>query len=254
VNTRIFNPLSVLLVWLAMVCLGASFSQAASLPPVSLKGDVVHVQVKGKDVALSADDYPAMPIEGKEMHYLGIGEDQAKPYGLAAGLYVFNADGSLAAFTPNDAAEMCSDVRFSPNGKILAMDAGSSPARDWFFYSYPDMKPMGNIGWIMVPDKPWLTWVGDRGVLVSYADLDDVLGRECGYDPCGPVSVNYFDFGSGKLSTLLKGTGLCDYSVSGLAEDGKTAQVDALCVKSLGDWKEYPGDDVPRKQTTVKLP
>lgn len=239
---------------------GVLFSLMAAFPAfaagsgaeLSLKGDQVFLIKGGKSTALDQSAFPAQPVDDSDMRFLGVGEDDAKQQGIAPGLYIFKGDGKPVAFAATENAEYSGDVKISPNGKILAMDAGMSLMRNWFFFSYPDMKPLGDTAYYQAEDKPTLVWAGEKGVLVSTIELDG-HGRKGEYDPCGPVSVTYYDMGAHKATKLLTGTDLCDYTLTGLKDDGVTATADELCLPSVKDWNTFP-ENTPVKKVTAKLP
>lgn len=225
---------------------------AASAAEVTLKGDQIFLIQNGKSTALHQDMFPAQPIDDTDMRFLGVGPDDAKEQGIAPGLYIFKGDGKPVAFAATDEAEFCADVKLSPDGTILAMDAGMSLVRSWFFFSYPEMKPLGDTLYYQTPDNPTLIWVGEKGVLVSTMEMEE-HNRKGEYDPCGPVSVTYYDIGAHKAAKLLPGTDLCDYTLTGLAEDGLAATAEELCLPSVKDWTSFP-EGKPVKKVTVQLP
>lgn len=242
------------------IIFGLLFSLIAALPAfaaspgadLSLKGDRIFLVKGGKSTALNQEMFPTQPVDDSDIRFLGVGPDDAQKQGIAPGLYLFKGDGKPVAFAATDEAEFCADVKISPNGKILAMDAGMSLVRNWFFFSYPDMKPMGETVYYQTPDNPTLIWVEEKGVLVSTMDVDG-HGRKGEYDPCGPVSVTYYDFGASKGTKLLPGTDLCDYTLTGFKAGDRVATAAELCLPSVKDWNTFPeGKGV--KEVTVKLP
>ena len=235
-------------------CLVAAFPAlaAGSGAELTLKDDQIVLLKGGKSAALDRGMFPAQPIDDTGMRFLGVGPDEAKELGMAPGLYIFKGEGKPVAFAATDKAGFCADVTISPNGKILAMDAGTSLVRDWFFFSYPEMKPLGDTVYYLTPDTPAIIWAGETGALVSTMNVDG-HGRSCGYDPCGPVSVSYYDIGTHKAVKLLPGTDLCDYTLTGLANGGLEAAAAELCLPSPKEWEIFP-EGKPVKTVTVKLP
>lgn len=229
---------------------------AGSGAELSLKGDQIFLVKDGKSTALNQEMFPAQPVgdaaDDTGMRFLGVGPDDAKEQGVAFGLYIFKGDGKPVAFAPTENAEFCADVKLSPDGKILAMDAGVALVRNWFFFSYPEMVPLGDTVYYQTPDNPTLVWTGGKNVLVSVMGLEG-HGRSCDYDPCGPVSVSLYVIGTQKSTTLLPGTDLCDYTLTGLAEGGLAATAAELCLPSPEAWKTFP-EDKPVKTVSVKLP
>lgn len=238
-----------------LVCLMTVSTACASDkgPVVTAKGEQVLVLNKGKSTPLSQDMFPAALIEGTEFRFCGIGEDDAKQYGVKPGLYIFDRQGKNIVFTPTESAEFVGEVRLSPKGGILAMDSGTSLIRSWEFFSFPGMKPMGEVVYFSADEKPGLIWTGEEGVLFSSMETDEP-GRACGYDPCGPVSVMYHTFKDNKTTSLLAGTDLCDYMLAGYQENDGTISVDKLCLQSAKEWEVYPYEDKTPEKMTVKLP
>ncbi|MDL2307932.1 hypothetical protein LJC48_07965 [Desulfovibrio sp. OttesenSCG-928-C06] len=219
---------------------------------LNLKDDQIFLVKNNGSTPLDQNMFPAQPIDGTDMRFLGVGPDDAAEQGIAAGLYIFKGNGRPVAFASTDEAEFCADVRFSPNKKILAMDAGTSHVRNWVFFSYPQMELLGDVTYYQTPDNPELVWVGEDGVLFSNMN-ESGHGRSCGYDPCGPVSVSYYMFETQKSSRLLSGTDLCDYTLTGLDETGLVATAAELCLPSAKAWEEFP-EGKPVKAVTAKLP
>jgi hypothetical protein len=220
---------------------------------LTLKGDQIFLVKGGKSTALNQEMFPAQPIEDTNMRFLGVGQNDAKEQGIAPGLYLFEGDGKSVAFAATDAAEYCADVKFSPGKTVLAMDAGMSLVRDWLFFSYPAMKPIGDTVYYQTPDNPTLIWLGEEGVLVSTMDVD-THNRSCGYDPCGPVSVKQYDLETRKSTALMPGTDLCDYTLTGLDEmAGGLVTATELCLPSVKDWEVFP-EGKPVKNVSLKLP
>lgn len=238
----------------AVFCLALAFPAfaAGSGAELTLKDDQIYLTKDGKSTPLSQEEFPAQPIDDTKLRFLGLGPDTAKAHGLAPGLYIFENQGGPIAFAPTDEAEFCADVKIAPDGNMLAMDAGMALVRNWFFFSFPEMEPMGAADYYQIPDRPALIWIEGKGALFSSMDVDK-HNRACGYDPCGPVSVSYYDFKAGRSTRLLPGTDLCDYALTGLAEDGLTATAEALCLPSAKDWETFP-EDKPTEKVDVKLP
>ena len=234
-----------------LVAVSSAFA-AASGATLTLKDDRISVERNGKSTLLPQDMFPAQPIEGTTLRFAGVGEDDGKKYGIAAGLYIFESQGPAAAFAPTEFAEYCSEVRLSPAGDVLAMDSGTWLIRSWFFFSFPGMKPMGEVVYYQSEGKPALVWTGTKGALVSSMQTDD-QGRTCEYDPCGPVSVDYYDFAAQRDTRLLSGTDTCDYTLTGITEDGLAATALELCLQSADAWKTLP-ENAPTKPVTATVP
>lgn len=244
------STFSLVLGWIFMAF---AWSPAlAAGPELNFKDHQLFVEKDGASQALPQDNFSVQPIVGTKMFFLALGEDDAGSQGLQAGLYIFENQGRPLAFAPTPEAEYCADVRLSPDGRILAMDAGTWLVRSWFFFSFPDLKPIGDCAYYQIPDHPDLIWVADRGVLVSTMD-EAGHQRSCDYAPCGPVSVKYYAFETLKVKTLWLGTDLCDYTLTGLQDDGQTVTATELCLPSAKAWETVP-DPAPTKKVTVKLP
>ncbi|MDR2945631.1 MAG: hypothetical protein LBV79_02645 [Candidatus Adiutrix sp.] len=239
------------LVLSALFIFAASFPALAADAELTLKGERIFLAKGGQSTPLDQDMFPAQPIENTDMRFVGLGADSAAEHGVAPGLYLFKGDGPPEAFVPTDEAEFCADVKFSPDMKILAMDAGMSLVRNWLFFSYPDLKPWGQTVYYQTEDNPTIIWLDEGGVLVSTMEQDE-HGRACEYDPCGPVSVSYYNLKTRKSAKLLPGTDLCDYTLTGLNEDGTAAALE-MCLATPQAWKTFP-DSSAAKAVTVKLP
>ncbi len=245
---------SILLVALSLIVM-AGAAQGASRPHLA-DGRLV-VENGEKAVVLSAEECPVgevwdaqgKPLEG--LRYCGVGDDAGKAHGLESGLYVFDGEGSLVAFAPNEAAEYCAETRLSPGKKILAMDSGGSLNRSWFFFSYPDMKPLGEIAYLSAENKPAIIFDGDKGAFFSSMDIEGG-GRACGYDPCGPVSVDAYFFDSHKTLTLFPGTDLCDFTLTGFSPETGEVGADKLCLASAKAWENYP-ENAPVEKVGMKV-
>lgn len=243
-----------LLLGLILCLVAASSAFAAAPAELTLKGDQLFVHQGGTSVPLSKETFPAQPVEGTDKRFLGVGADDGKDYGIAAGLYVFAGDGKPVAFTATDDAEFCSEIRFSPDGKILAMDSGTWHIRSWSFYSFPGMQAMGEISYLSPREPlPALLWVDGKGVLFSEMDTEGG-GRTCGYDPCGPVSVSFFSFETRESQSLFQGTNACDYSLSGYQEKDFSVTAEELCLDSPKDWEVYPYGEKAVKTVSKKFP
>ena len=218
----------------------------AAAPEVSLKDDKLFLVKSGK-----ATELEAFAVANSNLRYVAAGEDDAKAAGLAAGLYLFAADGKAAGFIPSDAAEFCSEVALSPNGKVLAMDSGTYLIRDMHFFSYPGLTPLKGspVEYFQLEDKPALLWLGEAEVLVTRMESES--DRVCDYDPCGPTSVVRHNLSDGSATAVLEGTPLCDFTFVSL--QGSTLTASKLCLQNLEAWKVYP-ENAARESVTVPLP
>lgn len=207
-------------------------------------GNLVLVE-HGAPKLLPPDAFPVMPVwdaagvPSQNLFFCGVGKGSGKPYGMAAGLYLFNDSGDAAGFIPTDAAEFCSEVRLSPGNSVLAMDSGTWLVRSWFFYTYPGLKGLGRVEYYQAEEKPGLLWNKDGGVLFSSMSHDP-HHRQCDYDPCGPVSVSTYSFKNRNVKTLLQGTDLCDFTLSDSAPDSGAFVAEKLCLPSSAAWRAFP--------------
>lgn len=238
---------------------GASVIQAAQDgPKVRLRdGKNIVVTVRGAATVLPQDVFPVMPVlnaagvPSTKLFFCGVGAENGSPYGMAPGLYLFDARGAMAGFIPSDAAEFCAEVRLSPGGSILAMDSGSFLVRDWYFYTYPGLKALGSVEYFQAEEKPGLIWNGDVGVLFSSMDTAG-HNRQCDYDPCGPVSVRAYFFKTRTTKILLPGTDLCDYTLAHFSPGDGVVAAEKLCLPSVDAWKNFP-EHAPVESTSVNL-
>lgn len=236
-----------LLLAMLLLCFTAASALAAS-GQVSLKNDQVFVEGDGKTTPVPKDTMTPDAVGNSKLRYVTVSEEDAKPFGLKGGLYIFDADGKAAGFAPSEAAEYCAQVSMAPGGAVLAMDSGTWLIRSWLFFSYPDMKPMGEVAYYQVEDVAPIFWKGDKEALFNTMETE--TERACDYDPCGPTSIKRHDLISGKTSTLFEGTTLCDYLLFSL--DGDTITMGKRCLPNAAAWKNFPG--VPTEKTTAKLP
>ena len=133
----------------------------------------------------------------------------------------------------------------------MAVDTGTWVIRFWSFYTYPDFKELGQVSYLDTDDSNTLIWTGDTGSLIS--SIDDGGGkRSCEYDPCGPVSVTYYDFATQKSTPVFAGTDLCNYKLAGYNTETNEVEAEQLCLKSLQDWKLYP-ENAPTERVFKKL-
>jgi len=160
----------------------------------------------------------------KSLYYYGVGDDDAKRYGVRPGLYFFGGKGDVAAVAPLYAPETCSEVSLSPGGKILAVDSGAWLASGWSFFERSSVKPLADTMYCQSGDNPPLLWKGDDKAFFSSVEMDDQK-RNCDYDKCGPVSALFSSFKTQKAKALLKGTNLCDFNLTGFSPE--TGEVDA---------------------------
>lgn len=227
---------TILLLW-------AAFSQAA--PVLQLSDGNLVLAAQGTSTVLPPHIFPVMPVldaagvQTSMLSFCGVGGESGKPYGMAAGLYLFNVRGEAAGFIPTDAAEFCSEVRLSPGNTVLAMDSGTWLVRSWFFYTYPGLKALGRVEYYQAEEKPGLLWNGDAEVLFSSMSPDS-HHRNCDYDPCGPVSVSTYSFTNRKVKTLLQGTDQCDFTLADAAPDAGGFLAEKLCLPSAAAWRAFP--------------
>ncbi|MDL2271511.1 hypothetical protein LJC23_00575 [Desulfovibrio sp. OttesenSCG-928-I05] len=214
----------------------ATFAIAA--PDFSLKDGTVTVRAEGKAVTISEEDFMVTPVENSDLRYGGAGEDAAAELGIPMGLYLFDASGRGVGYVETEEIEFSYTAQLSPGGTVLALDSGTWLVRSWSFFSYPDLKPLGEpISYYDSENRPSLLWNGDNVVYFSSMSMDE-SERTCEYDPCGEVSVSRYDLAAGELSTVMEGTPLCDYTLAGLA-DGQLS-IEKLCLPALEDWKTAP--------------
>ena len=240
----------VCILLMTLLCCAPALASAAA-PQIFAKGEKVVVAQGGKEVTMPKGSVELVPVENSDLRYISVNEDTGKEFGLVPGIYIFDPAGKLAAHAASEAAEYAMIVSLSPGGTALAMDSGIDLIRDWHFFSYPAMEPLGNgpVSYYQVYEKPAMLWVSDAQVLFTTIDTEST--RACGYDPCGPTSVQLYTLATGKAVTLLEGTEKCDYAVTSLADGTVTAS--ELCLSSGKDWEDFPGD-VPTKAVTKKLP
>lgn len=237
---------------LCCFCLLAALSvPALAAPALHLKDNTVVLENNGKKTELPGDTFAPQDVQGADLRFVATGSDGKDAFSIEPGLYLFDKAGKMVAFMPSEEAEMCSEVRLSPKGDILAMDVGAWLVRSWFFFSYPALKPMGEVSYFMASEKPALIWNGDAGALFSTMNTE-TQGRACGYDPCGAVSVEYHDFSNGKTAVVMAGTPECDYTLTGFDPAKGLVSIEKLCLASGAAWERYP-ENAPTQTVTVPL-
>ncbi len=242
---------SLLLV--GIFCLTFSFSNSLMAHEHSLAIENGKLINKENNQILQSDMLTPLPIENSNMKFVAIGENDAKEYDLHMGVYIFSEkNGKLVSTIYTELADFVGSVYFSPNGKIIGLDVGTSPVRGFHLYSFPSGKAMGETSFMAVLDEnPGFIWVENKGVLTSSLDFDN-NERICNYDPCGPISVRYLDFNTQKTSDLLKGTSLCDYLLESL--DGEVVNAKSICLQTINEWKTQNPFSAPKKGISVNLP
>ena len=235
-----------------LLCLAMAVQAVAATGSNSLMLDkgVISLLREGKTVSLPEPFSTPSQVTGADLQFVGFGENDAGIRGIKAGLYLFKGRGAPVAFLPGPDAEFCAAVQLSPDGKVLAVDSGTWLVRDWAFFSWPNLRPMGSVAYYDQDSSPPLVWT-PGGVL--FTSITGNSGRTCDYDPCGPTSVVYLNFAAGKKHILLAGTDLCNYTARGLQSDGITASVLELCLPSVSDWATPPSEKF-EKNKTVTLP
>lgn len=207
---------------------------------------------------------PLSPVAHSRLRFAAISPTAVKEHNLPLrpGLYLVAADGQVRFFegyipnapqggSPEYFGDMTDAVSLSPDKKVLAI--GSFPALNgnWWFFSWPDSKPLAHPRRdALQSDTPALFWGGRRLVVVDVMDVGGG-GRPCEYDPCGPVSVVAYDLLSGETTRLFPGTAQCDYRVTSVGNGTVTAA--RRCLLTAGAWAHFP-EDVPLETVTAPLP
>lgn len=205
------------------------------------------------------------PVENAAMRFAVIPGYAVEEYKLPLrpGLYLAAPDGAVRYFTgglsggqeaisPEEFGDMTDAVSLSPDKDILAVSMFGAQNGEWLFFSWPDLKPLEHPRVRAFKDdkSPGLLWSGGRRVVVDAMDVAG-SGRQCGYDPCGPISVVAHDLETGTSKPVFTGTGLCDYRVQSVTGGEVTAG--KLCLRQVGDWANYP-ENVPTQTVRAPLP
>ncbi len=222
-------------------------ASAYATPVLQLQGDKPVVinnaatSMEGYDIEVNwVKDYKGIP--SKELRYCTVGQDSAQKYGVPQGVYFFDNESKQVGFIDFEYAEFCADVRLSPDESIIAVDSGMSLDRDWTFYSAPDMKKIGSVSYFSPPERPDLFWIRQDSIIYDKS-TDMETQRSCGYDPCGPISVETYSFKTGKTQTLFSGTDLCDYYIADANTKTGDYEVDKLCQPTVKAWFDFPSDE-----------
>ena len=225
---------------LCCFCLLAALSvPALAAPALHLKDNTVVLENNGKKTELPGDTFAPQDVQGADLRFVATGSDGKDAFSIEPGLYLFDKAGKMVAFMPSEEAEMCSEVRLSPKGDILAMDVGAWLVRSWFFYTYPGLKELGSVEYYQAEEMPALLWNGETGALFSSMSHAP-HSRQCDYDPCGPVSVSAYSFKNRNVKTLLQGTDLCDFILADFAPDAGGFVAEKLCLPSAAAWRAFP--------------
>ena len=226
---------------LAALLLGAGTAPAAT----SLTNGEIVYDLNGNKGKFKVGE-GVMPVHGAQLVYVELDATQAKAMGKLEGtLLFFDKTGACTAELPGDKNDNSSTVFASLKGDILAVDAGTWVVRDWIFFAYPTMKSLERNVSYLSNDKGDLTWVGDDAIVITTIKTDSP--RQCGYDPCGPRSVDLYSIRDDKSTPLFAGTDLCDYAFDSF--DGKTVRALKSCVKQVGDWNAASVDELEKRTT-----
>ncbi len=220
---------------------------------VELREGVFVITRQGQSYTLSRDMFPPLSVRGAALSYLAIGHEEAMKYGLHGGVYIFEmVGGAPLAFAATEMAEYCSGVFLSPDKKILAMDAGTYFIRELLFFSYPNARYLGKTTYYSDGiGYPLFLWIDEsKGILVSQLS-EDSKGRQCDYDPCGPISVVHYSFADKKETKVQEGSALCDYRLDRVK--GHMVELVSVCLPNVEAWRMYQTDP-PVQSVTVPLP
>ena len=90
---------------LLLCCFALPALAAAPKIFLDLKADnQVVVERDGKEKRVPPEGFGAQPINNSKLLYTAFGEEDAKEYGLTAGIYIFDESGKLTASAPSEAA------------------------------------------------------------------------------------------------------------------------------------------------------
>lgn len=184
----------------------------------------------------------AQPVEGSSLLYVFLYEDEAQKAGIPFGLYLYGTNGAfegILEYEP-DMGPMGQAPILSPDGQILAVDAGEVESR-WYFYSYPRLshlktKPLDYVA--SGASSKMLLWQDENTIFVHSQLTGDSEGRICHYESCGPISIIRYSLDDSSESTVLEATPLCDYVLENI--EGNTLKARKVCLERLEDWKDYP--------------
>lgn len=238
---------------LLLVC-GFALPAGAATPRVFLDakdGKRLVIVRDGVTTPLPAEGFEVLPVKDAKLRYASFSDAGGKKYGLAGGVYLFGEPGAPASFLPFAEGDKVGNVRLSPGGTVLAVDAGNWLIRDWTFFSFPGLKRLGgrSVSYLGGEGSVGLIWVNENEVLFN--SMDEISKRTCDYAPCGPISVMCFTLTAGKETPVFKGTLLCDYTLQSFSEGVVTAE--KLCLNTVKEWKVFP-ENKPREKVTATLP
>ena len=211
---------------------------AMAAPVLSVDNTQVFVSPDGKAPGKLQEQLQALQGENTDLEFVAVTEEAGKDLNIPGGIYIFSADGKNTGHIPFEMAEIFGGAVMSPGGTVLAVDAGMSLVREWYFFSYPDLKLLGDASeYYQYEGAVNLIWRGDKGVFLTTIDTTNEE-RACGYDPCGPTSTVWRDLVTGETAVVFAGTALCDYMLPSL--EGDILSVKEMCLSSVKDWEKYP--------------
>lgn len=238
------TALRISIIFLALFVLWTGPGMAAELSlqegkVVLTDGDKTRVLDEREDCC-----FDFAPIKNSKLSFVKFHGDKAKELGVQNGIHVFEA-GKDIALIPHDYAAVA-DIAMSPNGKILAVDGGKSadPVRDWIFYSFPETKKLGTLGYVSSDKGRDLVWVNDDVVLVMATEAPLSSEPKTGNELLEQVSVVQYSIPEDKKTILFPGTESCGFFLKDFAEG--TVFVESFCTKD--ETKEaQPGEKLTKK-------
>ncbi|MDL2316191.1 hypothetical protein LJC59_03830 [Desulfovibrio sp. OttesenSCG-928-A18] len=194
---------------------------------------------QGESLIFEDDEVGSFAIRYAPGRYVTLDKQRAARAGLEPCIVLFNAKSEYMGHFPFAEAASCRDLTLSPDGRVLAVDAGSEAVRRWYFFSYPFFIPLGEAhhapgqGSEAESPAPFF-WTGDHAAVIAI--FQDRPERECGSEPCGSTSVLMYDALRGQSTIFAQGTELCD-STPVTVEAGKL-HIQSQCVARVKDWSK----------------
>lgn len=216
------------------------------------------ISIKGGKVVMAgkALENEVSPIKNSQLQFTETDEEEAKEFGVKAGIHIFDGSGKEVGLIPKEDFAPTTVITMSPEGKMLAVDSGTdATSRGWSFYSFPELKEVGQgVGYIAgnLFDKEGeendkLLWIDNDNVLIMIS-LEDQPVRTAVCE-CPPISVGKYNIPSGKNTVLFTGTPLCDFILKEY-KDG-TVFVEKYCMQEA-DWQSSPVDKIKAPEKLSK--
>ena len=166
--------------------------------------------------------------------------------GSESRIYFFDAQEKPLYFLSFEYAGILRDIFFSPDGKQMALDAGTGVVGDLTLYDFEGSERKASFRGLSAP--VWL----DSQRFVFTMDEPDAEARLSATDYAGWASVVVYDTATGKIVPVMKATETKNYMLDSVDLAKGKLQVTETSVKSKEDWAD--GDKYRGKKISVAIP